>query len=83
MTRQECEKKILGKLMEIGEIYLQYNPSGKYLGMNYCNGQLSASNSYQKGEKDEKIPIDVILFNDGTIKTCGEYIWPEVDNDAE
>lgn len=35
MTRKECEKKIMGLLQEIVDVYHEYNPDGEYLALQY------------------------------------------------
>ena len=48
MTREECEKLIVEKLHEIAEIYLQYNPAGKYLNLTFqVNKADEAKHHYQ------------------------------------
>ena len=56
MTRNECEQKIAEKLLEIKEIYHQYNSSGEYMHLVVTNDYISAVNEYY-GEDFEK-PID-------------------------
>lgn len=57
MTRAECEKLIAEKLHEITDIYLQYNPDGKYLTLYFQrddNGTYYAfGNEYWDEAKDE------------------------------
>ena len=38
MTRTECERAMLEKLIEIRNIYKEYNPNGKYLSLAYRIG---------------------------------------------
>lgn len=84
MTRQECEAKIMELMRQIEAVYNEYNP-GNTKGLSICIGSENsgAFNEYWEGGADENKPINVGYFSDGTIKTCGKYIWPEVDNDAE
>ena len=49
MTRHECERQIAEKLVEIIDIYHQYNPDGKYLAMFYSGDEeqhISFNNRY-------------------------------------
>ena len=64
MNKKQCEKLILEKLKEIGDIYLQYNPKGDYLNLCFMNEDnelyFSFNNSYT--EKDKSKPIKVTRF---------------------
>lgn len=62
MTREECEKLIAEKLHEIIDIYLQYNPDGRYLSM-----------TFQKDENGRFYTIrnecwDQIMNDDGSVR---------------
>lgn len=57
MTRQECERKILERLEEIREIYLQYNPGGDYLALFCSKSGLCTNNEWWEGGQDEYTPI--------------------------
>ena len=46
MTREECEKLIAEKLHEIAEIYLQYNPAGKYLSLTFQVNKADETNHH-------------------------------------
>lgn len=60
MTRQECESKILEKLMEIDEIHKEYNPKADYLSLCINNSCYTFNNRYwQKDEDDEEDGADV------------------------
>lgn len=60
MTRQECEQQILDKMKEISDLYLQYNPTGKYLAVFYTENGISANNQYW--EEDKNLPINKIRW---------------------
>lgn len=49
MTREECESKILEKLIEIAEICKEYNPYDNYLTMTIRGDYMAANNSYFEG----------------------------------
>ena len=46
MTREECERKIFEKMLEIVDIYKEYNPEGEYLTLCMLNDDLFANNRY-------------------------------------
>ena len=57
MTKQECEERIESLLLEIGEIYKEYNPDGDYLTL-CCfvkQGDYFFNNDYPKKDKDKPI----------------------------
>ena len=65
MNKKQCEKLILEKLKEIGDIYLQYNPEGDYLNLFFMKDEdnelyFSFNNSYT--EKDKSKPINFTRF---------------------
>lgn len=62
MTRNECENKIAEKLIEIVEIYNQYNPHDEYLDMSIQGNYVSANNAYFKESHEEGI-IDFAMFD--------------------
>lgn len=64
MNKKQCEKLILEKLKEIGDIYLQYNPKGDYLSLCFMNedNELYFSFNNDYNEKDQSKPIKVARF---------------------
>lgn len=50
MTRNECEKLIAEKLLEIRDIYHQYSDNGEYVHMVISNDYVSAFNGYWVNE---------------------------------
>ena len=72
MTREECERIIADKMIEIVDAYLKYNPEGEYLHLSFGrmkngdgndNGSwdiyhFDANNSYFKDDTDRPINID-------------------------
>lgn len=50
MNRKECEKKIIDLMIQIDEVYHEYNPDGKYLSLAIVDGAIMADN----GTHDEK-----------------------------
>lgn len=52
MQREECEQLLIRKLKEMVDVYLQYNPDGKYLCLGYLRDEdegtfsLNVNNSY-------------------------------------
>lgn len=61
MTRKEYEEAIYVRMKDIVEIYLQYNPNGKYLSMSYLEGCFQCNNEHWHGGADEKVPIDFMI----------------------
>lgn len=54
MTREQAEKKIRDKFVEILKIYKEYEPEGDYLTISYCEdciSFISFNNRYWEGEK--------------------------------
>lgn len=45
MTRYQCEKKIRNLMIQIDEVYHEYNPDGKYLHISILNDVIVANNS--------------------------------------
>lgn len=56
MTRTECEAAILRKMIEIEEIYKEYNPDGNYLSMYILDGHYSVRNDSR--EEDKECPLN-------------------------
>lgn len=58
MTKQECEQKILTNLMEIANVYMQYNPDGDYLDLAFIASSDGVSymfNNAHKVDEDKRI----------------------------
>lgn len=55
MTREECEKRILKKLMEIKAIHEEYNPNANYLTLYVREDFLQFNNSYWA--EDSEYPL--------------------------
>ena len=62
MTRNECENKIVEKLIEIAEIYNQYNPHDDYLSMTIQGNNISANNAYFE-KSHEGGTINFVMFD--------------------
>ena len=45
MNRYQCEKKIGDLMMQIGKVYHEYNPDGKYLHISIVGDVITANNS--------------------------------------
>lgn len=56
MTREECEKQIRDLMIQIRDVYREYNPSGNYLAMCIRGEDLMMNNSYWS--KDADRPLD-------------------------
>lgn len=86
MTKQECEKIILGLAQTMREVLKQYNPDGKYFSLS-INDTLSFNNSHWIGGEDEHKPVDITVFDDGGLRTTnninGESIVTYYDNADE
>ena len=59
MTRAECEAAIYHKMVEIKEIYKQYNPNPRFLFMSIIDDHFSCNNDYTLtlGENDKDYPL--------------------------
>lgn len=55
--RQAVEQKIFKKLIEINEIYKEYNPEGNYLSMTVINGIAMAYDLPPESSDKERINI--------------------------
>ena len=51
MTREQAEKKIRDKFVEILKIYKEYDPEGDYLTISYGEDCISFNNRYWESEK--------------------------------
>jgi hypothetical protein len=51
MTREQVEKKIRDKFVEILKICKEYEPEGDYLTISYCEDCISFNNRYWESEK--------------------------------
>lgn len=61
MTRVECENKLLSLAEQMREVYLDYNPSGDFLGaIMDSNGFICVDDSYFNAERR------IIINEDGT-----------------
>ena len=60
MDREECERLICEKLIEIQKIYKEYNPKGEYLNLTIFNEGVSFNNARWKGGEDEDKPINYL-----------------------
>ena len=56
MDMKKCANLIAGKIDEIMEIYMQYNPSGEILHISAVGDYITAFNNYWK--EDEEHPLD-------------------------
>lgn len=59
MTRNEAEKRIGNLMMEIREIYFNYNPGGDYLFLTVGKNYISAENAFHYGGSDHETPISI------------------------
>ena len=69
MTREECENLIAEKLHEIAEIYLQYNPAGKYLSLTFTSTDADEAN-----EATRFYQFNNEYWNDRTILSKGRDV---------
>ena len=51
MTREQAEKKIRDKFVEILKIYKEYEPEGGRLHISYCEDCISFFNNYWESKK--------------------------------
>ena len=51
MTREQAEKKIRDKFVEILKIYKEYDPEGDYLTISYSEDCMFFNNRHWKSEK--------------------------------
>lgn len=56
MKREECEKQIRDLMIQIHDVYREYNPSGNYLAMFIKGDDLMVNNSYWAEDADR--PLD-------------------------
>lgn len=60
MEREECQKQIRDLMIQIRDVYKEYNPDGKYLSM-FINGDdledLMVNNTYWNDDADR--PLDM------------------------
>ena len=58
MTRKVCQDAIKAKLREIVDVYLRYNPDGKYLNLFYLDGNIAFNNAdYDDKTPDFNLPV--------------------------
>ena len=57
MKRKECEKQIIDLMIQIRDIYREYNADGKYLSLAIMGDTLMANN--MKYEDDADHPLDI------------------------
>ena len=74
MTREECERGIIGLLVQILDLYKQYSPDGQLCMSVNTDGHASAFNQYWEGGINFESPINTTLFQDGQLKICDEYV---------
>lgn len=55
MTREECEHKIKAIMLELVNVYREYNPEGEYLSCAFTNNTILFNNAYYDEDKDHKI----------------------------
>lgn len=63
MTRLQAENAIIDKLVEIVEIYHDYNPEGGYLSLAFFDGSLTVDNS-KIDDKEKPMSAYVSVKND-------------------
>lgn len=57
MTRKQCEKKIRDLMIQIDNVYHEYNPDGTYINLSIVGDNLMANNRYYSDDAD--YPIDM------------------------
>lgn len=56
MKRKECEKQIIDLMIQIRNVYKEYNPDGEYLSLAILDNTLMAYNMYTD---DADHPLDI------------------------
>lgn len=57
MTREQCEKKIIDLMIQVDNVYHEYNPEGAYLNLSIVDDNLMANNRYYSDDADH--PLDM------------------------
>lgn len=80
MTRRDVEMALIqmGKAMKV--IVEAYAPQANHINITSVDGQISVNASRYDDDNVSYIEqdiLDAVLFTDGTLKICGEYIRPK------
>lgn len=57
MTRNECQKQIIDLMIQIRDVYREYNADGKYLSLAIMGDTLMANNMKHTDDADR--PLDI------------------------
>lgn len=61
MEREECEKQIIDLMIQIRDVYREYNADGEYLNLAIMGDALMANNMHYTDDADHPLDIyDVI-----------------------
>lgn len=61
MEREECEKQIRDLMIQIRDVYKEYNADGEYLSLAIVNDSLLAYNMEDEGEEDHPLDIYYVI----------------------
>lgn len=61
MEREECEKQIRDLMIQIDEIYHEYNPDGDYLTLAIMGDTLMANNMAYADDADNPLDIYYVI----------------------
>ena len=73
----------MAAMREIERVYDNYYPDNTGLTISVSKETSYAFNKHWPGGEDEKRPIDLAYFKDGTVKTCGKYIRQKEESNNE
>lgn len=61
MKREECEKQIRDLMIQIRDVYKEYNPDGTYLSLAIVGDTLIANNKFYGDDADHPINIYYVI----------------------
>lgn len=61
MKREECEKQIIDLMIQIRDVYKEYNADGEYLSLAILSDALMAYNMEDEGEADHPLDIYYVI----------------------
>lgn len=61
MKKEECQKRIIDLMIQIHDVYREYNADGKYLSIAIMGDTLMANNMIYKDDADHPLDIYYVI----------------------
>lgn len=80
MKRRECQKQIRDLMIQIRDVYREYNADGKYLSLAIMGDTLMANNMKHTDDADH--PLDIYYVIEQREEEHGEEAWMETQKET-